>query len=507
MSDLLPPSHLFGTLFEAVQQNAVFADSKTFADAVPLRAPHRIVADWESSHDLDGGQLREFVQKNFELPSEREEVPTGAGDLSQYIAELWPHLTREPIMPQSGASSLALPHKHVVPGGRFRELYYWDSYFTMLGIARSGRQDLVEEMIAAFGYLLDCHGMIPNGTRTYYLSRSHPPVFYLMTTLSRRQSPEDRAERLRWMRIEHRFWMDGSSDLTCGESHRRVVRLQDGALLNRYWDDRAEPRDESWREDVALAELKNEGDREQLWRDLRAAAESGWDFSSRWLADPSDLGTIRTTRLLPVDLNCLLLGLEQSIAKEAKALGNFVLAEDYRSRAEMRLRAIKRHLWNEPGGFFADFDLDRDSVNGRLTAATAFTLFTGIASPAEAARIKAALLSLQGDGGIKTTPIYSVQQWDAPNGWAPLQWIAIRGLAAYGYNEVAGIIAESWVRMVEGHFDQTGLLVEKYDVDARLGGSGGEYPPVIGFGWTNGVTLTLLEDWCGALTTPQLATQ
>lgn len=488
-----PPSALFGPLFEAVQRARLHADSKTFADAVPRRAPAAILADWLAAPVRDATALRTFVVANFELPPERGELSAGMEELADHIARLWPWLTRPPLVTREGESALAVARRHVVPGGRFRELYYWDSYFTMLGLVRSGRQDLVEDMIAVFGDLLDSYGHIPNGTRSYYLSRSHPPVFYLMAALSRDGSAAARRRRLEWMRIEHRFWMAGEENLTPGDAHRRVARLPDGNLLNRYWDDRPAPRDESWREDVALAEANPGRNASALWRELRAGAESGWDFSSRWLDDPADLASIRTTSLLPIDLNSLLHGLESAIATAADELGEARTAALFAARAAARGAAIEKHLWNDARGYYADHDLARGRVDERLTGASAFPLFCGIARPDRARRTAESLAGLLRPGGLLATTVHSGQQWDAPNGWAPLQWIAVEGLRAYGCGALAADIADRWVAMVEATYRETGLLFEKYDVETCRGGGGGEYAPVTGFGWTNGVTLALME--------------
>lgn len=494
MTGAAQPSDLFGDLFATVQERGLFTDSKTFADAVPRRLPDAIMEDWKGQGPADDAALRAFVEANFILPTEADcDAPDGR-PLREHITHLWPVLTREAETPAPGASVLALPRRHVVPGGRFRELYYWDSYFTMLGLVRSDRQDLVEDMIAVFGSLIDRYGHIPNGTRSYYLSRSHPPVFYLMAALSRDASADARAQRLRWMRAEHDFWMAGEEGLAPDGEHRRVVRLADGALLNRYWDDRAAPRDESWREDIELAQRAPDRDAPELWRDIRAAAESGWDFSSRWLGDGKSLETIRTTRLLPIDLNALLFGLERAIAEEAKALGDDVVAAEFARRAEARREAIDRHLWNPDAGIFADYDLDLGRVSDQSTAAQGFALFTGVASAERVPAVANAMTGLLRAGGLLTTGDTTDQQWDAPNGWAPLHWVAIEGLRAYGQTELADMIAQRWLAMVASHYEATGQLLEKYDVEQRRAGGGGEYGTEIGFGWTNGVTLALMPD-------------
>lgn len=486
------PSELFGSLFAEVQKRRLFADSKTFADAVPRRSAEAIMADWSENSALDDRQLRMFVEANFELPSDIDQPKPDVRPLADHIAALWDDLTREMPVVAADVSALALPRRYVVPGGRFRELYYWDSYFTMLGLARSGRQDLVEDMLVNFGSLIDRYGHIPNGTRSYYLSRSHPPFFYLMCALSKDDSEEGRSRRLGWMLAEHRYWMTGEDVIASGEQHARVVRLDDGTLLNRYWDDRAAPRDESWAEDVALAGEASDRLAGDIWRDLRAAAESGWDFSSRWLDDGSTLSTIRTTRIVPIDLNSLLHGLESAIAEVSAASGAGAQAASFSARATSRQTAIDTYLWNEAGGHYADYDLDTRTVRTQVTAAIAFPLFAGIVDVRRAQRTAVTLGTLLAAGGLNTTASRTGQQWDAPNGWAPLQWIAVAGLRRYGETALADAITERWLAMVERQYLATGYLFEKYQVETGKAGGGGEYAVATGFGWTNGIVLEML---------------
>ncbi len=483
------PAQLFGPLYHAVEMRGIFPDSKTFADAVPRRAAAAILADYAKCRCEDDAALRQFVRVNFDIPGTPAAPPSSERlPLKAHIDALWPQLTRTTPRVPPGSSALSLPRRYVVPGGRFREMYYWDSYFTMLGLARSGRQDLVEDMVVDFGSLIDRYGRIPNGTRTYYLSRSQPPVFYLIAGLSR--DAKTLAVRNRQLRAEHDFWMAGAEALKPGQQSARVVRLADGAVLNRYWDDRDDSRDESYKEDTELADRTPGRDRRQLFRDLRAGAESGWDFSSRWFADGRSLATIRTTRFAPVDLNSLMVGLEQAIAANCRTLGDTACATAYTAKAAARTTAIRTHLWN--GRFFADYDLDTGRPNDFASAAMAFPLFAGVATDAQAHATATALTPLIGEGGLRTTPIGSGQQWDAPNGWAPLQWIAVQGLRRYGETAPADRITAAWLKGVEREYRASGKLLEKYDVVERRPGGGGEYPNQDGFGWTNGVTRALM---------------
>lgn len=206
-----------------------------------------------------------------------------------------------------------------MPGGRFREVYYWDSYFTMLGLAESGHWDKVADMVANFAHEIDTYGHIPNGNRSYYLSRSQPPFFALMVELlAQHEGDAALKQYLPQMQKEYAYWMDGVENLQAGQQEKRVVKLQDGTLLNRYWDDRDTPRPESWVEDIATAKSNPNRPATEIYRDLRSAAASGWDFSSRWMDNPHQLNTLRTTSIVPVDLNSLMFKMEKSSPAPAK---------------------------------------------------------------------------------------------------------------------------------------------------------------------------------------------
>jgi alpha,alpha-trehalase len=493
------PADIYGPLFRAVQLGHLFGDSKTFADAVPRRDPGQILADFANRHPQGRAALRRFVLANFAVPSTpvAPTPPAGAArtPLLEHIAALWPALTRQPAATSAAGSALPLPEPYVVPGGRFREIYYWDSYFTMLGLVRDGRTDLVEGMIDDFTSLIERYGHIPNGTRTYYLSRSQPPVYYLMLGLSGTRDAATFRRRLAALRREHDYWMRGEDGLAPGHAQYHVVRLPDGTLLNRYWDARATPREESYAEDVATAGSTTRPAPE-VYRDLRAAAESGWDFSSRWLADPSALGSIRTTSIAPIDLNSLMFGMERMIAIACTRIGDAACSAEYAARAKARGAALRSAFWNAREGRFADLDWRTGRQTAILSAATLYPLFVGAARTDQAKAVAQTVRRrLLAPGGLATTTLTTGQQWDAPNGWAPLQWIAVEGLRRNGEPLLARTIATRWLATVSARYRASGKLVEKYDLTNRRGGHGGEYPLQDGFGWTNGVTRALAADY------------
>jgi alpha,alpha-trehalase len=491
-----PPQVLFKDLFIAVQTAQIFPDGKAFPDAVPDAAPDDILKEYHAERPDSPAALIHFVDAHFVVPAEVTGAPSPSDRVSiaAHIDGLWNPLTRSSTTVPPYSSALTLPQPYVVPGGRFREIYYWDSYFTMLGLAESGRQDLVTDMVRDFAYLIDAFGHVPNGARTYYLSRSQPPFFFAMVGLI---SPKDPAAAfvryLPQLRREYAFWMEGAQGLRPGMSHRRVVAMPDGSVLNRFWDDRDTPRDESYREDTELART-SQRPAPQLFRDIRAAAESGWDFGSRWFADGHTRATMDTTEIVPVDLNSLLFGLENAIRAGCERSGDQSCALEFKRRAAARRNSVDRYLWDASQGAYLDYRWTRKSRMPLVSAATLYPLFASLASRPQAAAVaKITARELLKTGGIVTTTLKTGEQWDAPNGWAPLQWIAISGLGNYGQTQLAAAIACRWMANVNDVYRQRGKLVEKYDViSAGRSGGGGEYPLQDGFGWTNGVMRKLL---------------
>ena len=376
------------------------------------------------------------MKRNFILPTRTTKayVSDPNQDVVGHIDTLWNVLRREPDATASPWSSLLpLPYAYIVPGDRFDEIYYWDSYFIMLGLEQSGQHALVVDELKNFATLIDRYGHIPNGNRTYYLSRSQPPFFAQMVRLvAEKDGDSVYTQYLPELQREYAYWMNGSDGLPAGRASRHVVRLADGTLLNRYWDERAVPRDESYREDVVTAQQTPQRDSADLWRNLRAGGETGWDFSSRWFADGKTLATVDVTSLVPVDLNCLLADLERTLAKAYRLRGDVTQAENMEQRAATRADAIRRVLWDPQLKAFGDYDFVHRTLTHRLTAATVYPLYTGVASRQQAKTVAATLQrELLRPGGLATTQVNSGQQWDAPNGWAPLQYLAVIGLRRY----------------------------------------------------------------------------
>ena len=494
-SDALTPADRYLELFEAVQSSRIFTDSKTFPDCAPRMDPLDILIRYRKLQGKPGFDLRKFVVSHFWLPdhTDSDYVSDPSSSLKDHIDNLWPVLTREPQDHIPWSSLLALPQAYIVPGGRFTETYYWDSYFTMLGLAESGRTDLMKCMADNFAWMIERYGHVPNGNRTYYLSRSQPPVFALMVELFEEDGVRGARRYLEHLKLEYAFWMDGAGSLLPNQGYRRVVRMPDGSLLNRYWDDRDTPRDESWYEDVETARRSGRPPNE-VYRDLRAGAESGWDYSSRWLRDCNRLSSIRTTQFIPVDLNAFMYKLENTIANISALNGDREAEAEFRLKASDRRSAVTRYLWDDEQGCYRDYDWRREQL-ALFSAASVVPLYVGLATHEQADKLDTAIRTrLLTPGGILATEYDSGEQWDFPNGWAPLQWMAVQGFKLYGNDALGNEIARSWLNMVNGFYQQHHKLIEKYHIACSTPreGGGGEYPLQDGFGWSNGVVRRLI---------------
>ncbi|UCJ10283.1 alpha,alpha-trehalase TreA [Chitinophaga pendula] len=485
------PDQVYGELFTAVQSARVFPDSKTFVDAVPKQTPAQILQAYQSAKNQQGFNLRSFVMTHFDIPGTATPVNKDQTQpVTAHIQQLWSTLKRSPAAQQTNSSLLPLPHPYIVPGGRFREIYYWDSYFTMQGLRVSGEISTISDMVSNFAALIANYGHIPNGNRTYFLSRSQPPFFSAMVELLAAEKGDSIYKAyLPALQQEYDYWMDRSAPT------QHVVHMPDGSLLNRYYDQDSIPRQESYREDIATAAGVTHP--ATLYRDLRSAAESGWDFSSRWQSDPKDLRTTRTTALVPVDLNALLYHLETTLAKASRIAGNTKDEARFRALATARRRSLEKYCWSTEKGWYVDYDIEKGKPADALTLAGMYPFFFRMADKKHIQQVSQQIRhSFLQAGGLTTTLQHTGEQWDAPNGWAPLQWISIQGLEKYGQSALARDIAQRWAKLNIQVYQQTGKLMEKYNVvDMTLTAGGGEYPSQDGFGWTNGVLLALMKQY------------
>lgn len=493
MGQLQSPHQIYGNLFEQIQMQQIYPDGKTFVDCVPKEDPKQIMAAYNAAAVKSTFNLRQFANDHFYLPklNNSDYHADTSVSVQEHIHQLWDVLKHNPDDNVRYSSLLPLPNAYIVPGGRFREIYYWDSYFTMLGLQVDGKMEMIENMVKNFAFLINKYGFIPNGNRTYYLTRSQPPFFSMMVDLLAEQKDDAIYKTYQSALLkEYNFWMKATA------SPGSTVKMPDGSTLNRYWDKGTTAREESWKEDVESAAVTTMP-KDLFYRNVRSGAASGWDFSSRWFKDATHLTTIQITNIVPVDLNCLMLHLEQTLIKSYIICNDKKNAAIFAGKAARRRNAILKYCWNSQKQFFCDYLIKEKRISKEITLAGMFPLFFNIADKTQADKMARVIKDkFLAPGGVITTLHKTGQQWDAPNGWAPLEYITIKGLSNYRQNALADTIAQRWARLNIKVYKNTGKLMEKYNVEnTDLIGGGGEYPLQDGFGWTNGVLLRLLKDY------------
>ncbi|MBI2220110.1 MAG: alpha,alpha-trehalase [Acidobacteria bacterium] len=407
---------------------------------------------------------------------------------------------------------LYLPKPYVVPGGRFNEMYGWDSYFIQVGLLAEGTSaelELARGMVENFVYEVERYGTILNANRTYFLSRSQPP-FLTRMVLGLYERTRDRA----WLRrtlpaIEryYTFWTT-APHLVAEHGLSRYYDLGEGPAPEVIADERdAEGRSHYDRvrayyrtHDVTDYDerLYYDADADRLtdlfYKGDRSMRESGFDPSNRF--GPFSVDIIH---YVPVCLNSLLYGMEVDAERIMTELGDTASAQRWRERAGARRDAVNRLLWNAERGLYFDYSFRTRRQREYEFATTFYPLWTGIATKEQAAKVRANLPRLEAPGGLLTSLQVTGSQWDAPFGWAPLQLIAVQGLRRYGFNEDADRLAANFIALVTKEFEEHGTIVEKYDVrrresDVEAGIKYGYAANQIGFGWTNGVVLQLLAE-------------
>jgi alpha,alpha-trehalase len=402
---------------------------------------------------------------------------------------------------------LYLPRPYVVPGGRFNEMYGWDSYFIQVGLLRDGELGRARDLVENFLYQITHYGTILNANRTYFLSRSQPP-FLTRMILGVYEQTRDNA----WLRntlpaIEryHQFWstephavpdvgLSRYFDRGAGPAPEVTADEKDDQGRTHY--DRAREYYRSHEVTDYDESLYYDSRRNRLtdlfYKGDRSMRESGFDPSNRFGALNVDV-----IHYAPVCLNTLLAVMEDDAGRIMETLGDTAAAAMWRARAASRRDLINRLMWDEQAGLYYDYNFRTRQRRRYDFATTFFPLWAGIASPAQAARVRGNLARFEAPGGLLTSTAVTGNQWDAPFGWAPLHLIAVDGLRRYGFHEDANRIAATFVALVAKEFDEHGTIVEKYDVrrresdvaaDIKFGYSANQ----VGFGWTNGVVLDLL---------------
>jgi len=402
---------------------------------------------------------------------------------------------------------LYVPFPYVVPGGRFNEMYGWDSYFIQLGLLRDGEIDLARDMTDNFLYEIAHYGMILNANRTYFLTRSQPPFLTEMIL-----GVYDRAHNRAWLRstlpaIEryYRFWTtaphliesiglsryydlgDGPAPEVVSDERDAQGRTHYDRVREYYRTHQVDDYDVSQYYDRAADTLTP-----RFYKGDRSMRESGFDPSNRFGPFSASI-----TDYAPVCLNVLLYRMEQDAGRISTMLGDAPAAAEWQARARRRRQLIDRYLWDPGAGLYFDYNVETGRRRPYEFATTFYPLWAGLASPQQARRVVANLGRFEAPGGILTSTQTSGSQWDAPFGWAPLQLIAVDGLRRYGYQQDADRVARKFVSLVVDDFTARGTIVEKYDVQRRssdlAGGLKFGYTSnEVGFGWTNAAIVELL---------------
>jgi len=459
------------------------------------------------SHPLPDGRWPIYVPRQSDIREmerrlDREMTPSDKRKIELRQLPLDPLHVRDQGL-------LYLPRPYVVPGGRFNEMYGWDSYFIQLGLLRDGEIGLAQDMADNFLYEIRNYGKIVNANRTYYLTRSQPPFLTQMVL-----GVFQRTKNRRWLRdalpaIEkyYRYWTT-EPHLVPQTGLSRYFDLGDGPapeVISAERDPQGRTHYELVRDyfrtheitDYDVAQYYNR-QTDQLtslfYKGDRSMRESGFDPSNRF--GPFSVDIIHYN---PVCLNSLLYLMEMQTAQIAGLLGLAAEAQIWRSRGMARAERINRLLWDAQDGLYYDHDFEHQRLRKYAFLTTFYPLWAGIATREQAARVAGNLSEFEQPGGLQTSAVASGNQWDAPFGWAPLQLIAVQGLRRYGFSEAADRIAMKFLSLVRDEYLKSGTIVEKYDVVRRAteisgGIRFGYRSNETGFGWTNAVFTALLDE-------------
>lgn len=403
---------------------------------------------------------------------------------------------------------LYLPGRYVVPGGRFNEFYGWDSYFIQRGLLLGGHTDLAVSLANQALYEVQHYGAVLNANRTYYLTRSQPPVLSMMVR-NAYEINNDRAWLIAALPLVENYYY----------YWRVPPHLNQSTGLSRYHDMGSGPAPEvesSERNEAGhshydrildfLRENDVAGYDKSLYYDAthhsltplaylgdRSMRESGFDPTDRFGALNLDV-----IHYAPVCLNILLYRMESDIAGFYQEIGDNGSSQIWEERAKISASAMDKYFWNEQAGLYFDYHLGKEEQRIYPFLTTFWPLWQGLASKEQAAKVAANAQLFLAAGGLQTSCRVTGEQWDAPFAWAPLQLLAVEGLERYGYSELAREVARRFTAMIWASFKNDGIICEKYDAvkassevsnQITFGYSSNEP----GFGWTNAVVLEFLQ--------------
>jgi alpha,alpha-trehalase len=451
------------------------------------------------------GRWPVFLRERENFPRVEEELRAAMGaDFQKIDLRVLPH---DPVQ-VSDQGLLYLPRPYVVPGGRFNEMYGWDSYFIQMGLLRDREFELAKDLADNFIYEIRQYGKILNANRTYYLTRSQPPFLTQMILAVYRHTQDRDWLAESWTAIDqyHKYWTqephvtpetrlsryfdlgEGPAPEVLSSELDRRGRTDYENVLRYFRTHRATEPDSTQFYDPEHNRLTD-----QFYKGDRSMRESGFDPSNRFGPFGADI-----IHYNPVCLNTLLYLMESESGQILEILGRQKEAEVWSGRARQREEMINRLMWDSGQGMYFDYDLRHRRVREYPFLTTFYPLWAGIASPGQAARVAGNLPLFERRGGLQTSTRHTGDQWDAPFGWAPLEWIAVQALRRYGYQAEADRVATKFLSLVLLEYEKHGTIVEKYDVvrsraDIGHGIRFGYATNEVGFGWTNGVFTALFD--------------
>ncbi|KAH8254403.1 hypothetical protein KR032_009879 [Drosophila birchii] len=515
-----------GDLLHTIQMAKLFADSKTFVDMKLNNPPAKTLADFEALMEAKNRtpsreDLKQFVDEYFSpkgtelevwTPTDWKENPSFLDlipdpDLKQWGMELnniWRDLGRkmkdDVLKNPEYYSIIPVPNPVIIPGGRFIEFYYWDSYWIIRGLLYSEMHDTARGMIENFMSIVKRIGFIPNGGRVYYHGRSQPPLLTGMVKSYVDFTNDDlfAINALEVLEHEYEYFVN---------NHTVQVK---GHNLTVYRDSSTGPRPESYSEDVETAEnFDTEEAKEDHYSELKSAAESGMDFSSRWFINENgtnvgNLTHLKTRSIVPVDLNAFLYWNAKLIAEFHAKAGNIEKVTEYETKAQKLLLGIQEVLWNEEVGCWLDYDMINEKPRNYFAPTNLSPLWVKAFNISDTEKISKSVLNYIAEnkldsfpGGVPNTLYQTGEQWDFPNVWAPMQYIVVEGLNNLNTPEAKNL-SKTWaIRWVKSNFkaySDNFHMYEKYNAEQFGGhGGGGEYGVQTGFGWSNGVIIEWLS--------------
>lgn len=517
-----------GPLLKTVQLAGIFNDSKTFVDLYQLHDPDVTVNNFNAlmnatNNSPSRNQVATFVQENFATQNELDNATLAdwkenpailqsiedpvfrkwAKNLNDFWKDLARKMKQDVVINPERHSLIYVNNTFVIPGGRFKEFYYWDSYWIIEGLLECEMPSTVKGMIENFLSMVQRYGFIPNGGRIYYLSRSQLPMLTLMVAkyYEFTNDHEFLKKNIHILDAEFEYWQN--------EKTVNVVKNGKTYKLAHYLVNSSGPRPESYKEDYHLAQQLPKQKQAALYNNLKAAAESGWDFSYRWCLrtnnnDNLSLLNISTSDIIPVDLNAILQQNARLLAQFHRILGNKEKVQCYTKTAQEYQTAIDNILWNAQERIWLDYDTKNKQSTKRFYPSNLTPLYTSSYDTNKkmyyALNAVSYLKKNKVDmffGGTPTSLNYTGEQWDYPNAWPPLQSFIIVGLHETKVKEameLAEILSERWLRSNYIGFKENNAMYEKYDAtQPGKRGGGGEYDVQEGFGWTNGIVFRLLK--------------